>query len=309
MKTFKTILHPTDLSSNADASLPYAVALAKQNAGVIHLLHIFEEDPAAPLASGIVIGTTGWYYTARLEHEKKLVDLAQAHTERFGIQFIPKLVTGHPAHATVKYAEKIDADAIVISTHGRTGFSHLLLGSIAEKIIRLSAIPVLTVRPGGGIPPGGLHFHTVVVPTDFSANAAAAIPYAVGLAKRDNGKLVLAHSVEDAVYYTSAAASEGIGPDIEQWMATITADAEKRLVDQGKAITAEYGVPVETVLKRGRPFEQLDELAKEYNADLMVISTHGYTGLSHLVFGSVAEKVVRGTPCPVLSVRPEAKGE
>ena len=221
----------------------------------------------------------------------------------------PELITGHAAHDVVKHAQHINADVIVISTHGRTGLSHLLMGSIAEKIVRLSLLPVLTVRPGGGIPSEGLHFHTVVLPTDFSRNSDAAIPIAAELAKRDNGKIVLVHSVEDAVYYTSAAASEGIGPDIEQWIGTITADAGARLKQLAAKIAADYGVNVEPVVRRGRPFEQLDQLAKEYNADLLVISTHGYTGISHLVFGSVSERVVRGAPCPVLSIRPALKDE
>ena len=71
MHPFKTILHPTDLSSNADASLPYAVALARQNGGVIHLLHVFAEDPGAPLASGVLVGTAAWYVGLREKNEKR----------------------------------------------------------------------------------------------------------------------------------------------------------------------------------------------------------------------------------------------
>jgi nucleotide-binding universal stress UspA family protein len=304
MHTFNNVLLTTDLSLNSDAAVPYAIALAQRSKGTIFLFHAFEEETGEALASGVVIGVSAWIMSIRQQHEEKLAKLAKDIEAKSGVRVVHATASGHPANEIVHYAKAIQADVVVIATHGRTGLSHLLLGSIAERVVRLSPAPVLTVRPGEPLPQNGA-FHTILVPTDFSSNSAGALPYAIELAKQDNGKILLAHVIEDSMYYSSAAASEGIGPDVEQWIASVTESAEKRLNETAHALKAASGLPVETILSRGRAPEKIGELAKERNADLVVISTHGYTGLSHLVFGSVAERVVRSSPAPVLSIRPQ----
>jgi nucleotide-binding universal stress UspA family protein len=91
---------------------------------------------------------------------------------------------------------------------------------------------------------------------------------------------------------------------VEQWLIAICADAEKRLYAEAAMLAKQTELQVESVLSRGRAAEQIVAVAVERKADLIAISTHGYTGLSHLIFGSIAEKVVRISPIPVLSVKP-----
>ena len=144
---------------------------------------------------------------------------------------------------------------------------------------------------------------------DFSENAAVVQPFAVELAREAGAKILLVHVVEDSVYYASAAAGEGIGVDVEAWLTTICAEAEKRLHTEAAALSAKSGLEVVPIMSRGRAAERLVELATEHHADLMVISTHGYTGLSHLIFGSVAERIVRISHVPVLSIKPQKVAE
>ncbi|HLX64958.1 MAG TPA: universal stress protein [Planctomycetota bacterium] len=307
MITFKNVVLTTDLSLNADAAVPYAAALAKQSGGTIHLFHAFEEDAREALASGIVIGVSAWIESVRKAREQKVADLAQAIERQRGVKTIYATAVGNPANEIARYAKHNNADAVVLATHGRTGLSHLLMGSVAERVVRLCPSPVLTVRPGEAPPADGFKFKTILLPTDFSENSCVAEPYAVELAQKNGATLVLAHVVEDSVYYASAAASEGIGVDIEKWLTAIWADAEKQLRANATRIAAQTKLDVVPVLKRGRAAEQIGQIAKEQKADLMVLSTHGYTGLSHLIFGSVAERIVRTSPVPVMSIKPGKK--
>ena len=309
MSAYKNILLTTDLSSNADSAIPYAVALAKRHGGTIHLFHVLEDEAREALAAGIVIGVTEWIANLHKHHTEKVAAMAQRIEKDSGIKTIYAVVRGNPAKEVATYAKKFDVDIVVIATHGRTGLVRFLLGSVAERVVRLSPAPVLTVRPGAIVPNDGLHFRAILLPTDFSENAAVVQPFAVELAREAGAKLLLVHVVEDSVYYASAAAGEGIGVDVEAWLTTICAEAEKRLHSEAAALSAKSGLEVVPIMSRGRAAERLVELATEHHADLMVISTHGYTGLSHLIFGSVAERIVRISHVPVLSIKPQKVAE
>src|ERR1043165_233155 len=303
MIAFKNIVLTTDLSSNADAATPYAAALAKLDGGTIHLFHAFEEEAGASLAAGVMIGSSAWVSSIRKQREEQLAALARRIAKTHGVNVVSATAIGHPAKETAQYVKNNRGDIVVTATHGRTGVSHLLLGSVAERIVRLSPAPVLTVRPGEKLPEPGFKFRTILLPTDFSVNSAAVRLWAVELARWSRAKIVLAHVVEDSVYYASAAASEGIAVDVEEWMTAVRADADKQLQAEALNLARETGLQVEPVLTLARADEQIDKIAQQHTVELTVISTHGYTGLSHLVFGSIAEKIVRGSPVPVLSIK------
>lgn len=309
MSAYKNILLTTDLSSNADAAIPYAVALAKRYGGTIHLFHVMEDEAGEALAAGIVIGVSEWIANLHQHHSEKVAAMAKRIEKESGVKTIYAIVRGSPAKEVATYAKNFGVDIVIITTHGRTGLAHLLLGSVAERIVRLSPAPVLTVRPSTIVPNDGLRLRTVLLPTDFSENAAVVQPYAIELAREAGAKILLAHVVEDSVYYASAAAGEGIGVDVEAWLTAICAEADKRLRSEAAALSAESGLEVVPILSRGRAAERLVEIATEQHADLMVISTHGYTGLSHLIFGSVAERIVRISHVPVLSIKPQKVAE
>ena len=301
MYTFKHILLTTDLSPNAEAAVPFAVALAKQSGGTIHLFHAFENEMREALMSGNLFGASAWLTAVHKQREEKLTEFAMNLSAKTGLEITHTCVHGHPANEAITFARKVNADLIVLSTHGRTGIQHLILGSVAEKVVRLSPVPVLTVRPGEIVPD---EFKTILVPTDFSANADAALPFAVKLAKQHGAKLILAHVVENSTYYSDTTWSEGIGPDVEQWMESIKAQGEKKLAEAAALLASKSEVPVTAVLKCGRAHEEICAIAKEHKADIMVLSTHGYTGFSHLAYGSVAERVLRSCSVPMVSIRP-----
>lgn len=302
MYKFKNIVLTTDLSPNADAAVPYAVALAKQSGGTIHLFHASDSEASAAFVSGIIIGVSAWMASIREQRSEKLSQLADRLAAKSAVNVISACVSGNPAIEAVKFAKKVHADLIVISTHGRRGVSHLFLGSVAEKVLQLSPVPVLTVRPGETVP-DELKFTTILVPTDFSENAEAAMPFAIELAKQHGAKLILAYVLDDSTFSEDLMWSTG-SLDIVRSMETIKAQFQLKLTAAAEALRSKSDLAVTSVFKCGRPHEMLCNTAKEYKADLVVMSTHGYTGLSHLAYGSVAERVLRSCPVPMLSIRP-----
>jgi nucleotide-binding universal stress UspA family protein len=298
---FKNVVLTTDLSSNADAAIPYAAALTRRDGGTIHLFHAFEDHAGQALVSGVLIGVSAWQDSIHKQCREKLTALAEKIELEFHVKTVFATAKGHAANEATRYAKQNHADLIVVSTHGRTGVSHLMMGSTAERIVRLSEPPVLTIHPGEALVTGKFQIHTVMLPTDFSENAAAAEPYALTLAKQHRAKLVLVHVVDDSSY--SNADPSFAMFDVEKWLEESLAEAEKRLSETAANLSAKSGLHVDVILKRGRATEQLGIIAKEC-ADLIVISTHGYTGISHLVLGSVAERVIRTSPVPVLSIKP-----
>ncbi|MCG3174016.1 MAG: TRAP-T-associated universal stress protein TeaD [Myxococcota bacterium] len=144
----------------------------------------------------------------------------------------------------------------------------------------------------------------ILVPVDFSANSRPAIDAAISLAQQTGGSVTLVHVSE-------IPALIGGGPLSAEVPATFNYAAVRKAVleqveRQFKELTASLGVPVETVTKEGVPFNEIIHTAESIGADLIVMGTHGYTGFKHLLIGSVAEKVVRGSPIPVLTIRPQA---
>ncbi len=141
-----------------------------------------------------------------------------------------------------------------------------------------------------------LRLETILVPTDFSAGAAAAVEYALWLATRSQAKLVFFHVMEPTVYSVDFALSH---PDISAEVRRGAIAALGQLVEEARS----RGIAAEHVLVTGTPFVEIEKVATERKAGLIVMGTHGRTGLAHVVLGSTAERVVRLAPCPVLTVK------
>jgi len=141
----------------------------------------------------------------------------------------------------------------------------------------------------------------ILYPTDFSDSSLEALPYALSFARDYKAKLVLMHVVNEAIFSEGLSLARAIAPEaLGQEMAD---EADRRLK---MIIPADQraGLDVEMVILHGMPFLEVIRYAKANDVDLIVIGTHGRSGMDHIIFGSTAEKVVRKAPCPVLSVKP-----
>ncbi len=145
----------------------------------------------------------------------------------------------------------------------------------------------------------GARFQRILWPTDFSPTAKAALPYAADLAADYGAQLVLLHVVPVTSMYVPEV-SGAVWMDIQKRARVAAAQDLRRLAEKVKG----QGIRTHTVVAQGVPFDQILRVAKKLRCDLIVLATHGRTGLKHVLMGSVAENVVRRAPCPVLTVRP-----
>ena len=144
----------------------------------------------------------------------------------------------------------------------------------------------------------------VLVPIDFSDYSKSALRYAVNFAKSFNAEIILIYVVEPVIYPPDFSMGQIAMPSINtEW--DDRAKDELQKLAKSEIIGA---VKVKTIIKTGKPFVEIIETAKEENVDLIIIATHGHSGVEHILFGSTAEKVVRKAPCPVLTLREPIKG-
>jgi nucleotide-binding universal stress UspA family protein len=233
---------------------------------------------------------------------RKLVELKAWAADR-GIPVHTRIATGIPSEEVLAVAEAEDTDLIVVGTRGKTGLAHVVLGSTAERIIRTAPCPVLAVRTEGGgterTGSGRRHpapLDRILVPIDFSDCSLDALEYAVVVAQRAKASLLLLHVLEPVLYGLDFTL-----PQLTKREQTKEA-ATERLADVVSALTA-VQVPSEHLIRGGNPGDSILDVARTKPADMIIMGTHGRRGLSHAFYGSVAEFVLRKSPCPVLTVR------
>lgn len=144
----------------------------------------------------------------------------------------------------------------------------------------------------------------ILVPIDFSDYSKNALRYAAQFAKQFNAKIFLVYVVEPMIYPADFSMGQVAIPSMDS-------DLQNRASQELKALAKNFiesTTNSETLIKTGKPFVEINETAKEVDADLIIMATHGHTGVEHLLFGSTAEKVVRKAPCPVLTLREPIKG-
>jgi nucleotide-binding universal stress UspA family protein len=144
----------------------------------------------------------------------------------------------------------------------------------------------------------------VLVPIDFSDYSKSALKYAVNFVGHFKAELTLIYVVEPVIYPPDFSMGQIAIPSVDLEMDKRAVDELNKLAQQ--EIPAE--IKVKSVVKTGKPFLEIIETAQEEDVDLIIIATHGHTGVEHILFGSTAEKVVRKAPCPVLTLREPIKG-
>lgn len=298
MLEIERILYPTDFSASAAHALPHALRMAREHGAELHLLHalVFHEaEPGSAADRGNHLDDV--YETISEEAAARLRDTARG-IEAPGLSIQGAQVRAiSAAPAILDYAERQSIDLIVMGTHGRRGLRRLLLGSVAEEVARLAPCPVLVVPEAAAQEPGSAR--EIVVPLDFSEHARLALPHAEDFARRLAGRIHLVHVVEEVAYpdfYPPMLPASG-SPAEE-----LRQESLRRLELRARDLR-EHGFDVEAHVRTGQPAPQITELASDVSADLIVIASHGLTGLRHVLLGSVAEQVLRRSHAPVLVIK------
>lgn len=196
------------------------------------------------------------------------------------------------SEAIVDKAKAIDADLIVMGTHGRTGVGKLLMGSVAEQVTQHAACDVMTVGKDAAVAESEAGFSPILVPVDFADYSEKAIVVADKL-KGSDGKLILQHVVSTPIHPSFYAG--GVTRMFE-----LDPELPDRIREQLKGL---YDGPSELLVSEGAAAEEILGAAESQKAQLIVMGTRGLSGLDHVLLGSVTERVTRKAKVPVLAVK------
>jgi nucleotide-binding universal stress UspA family protein len=300
---FEKILVPLDGSPLAQAILPYVAMVAKGLHSRVILFHVAETalDHEAPEQKTYAHETVE---RIRPMAENYLAGVAEEF-RRDGIDVETKVAGGRAVPQIVEYAEQEDVGLIAMSTHGRSGLTRWVVGSVADKILRGCERPVLLVRPrdegASGEAEGRLS--KIIVPLDGSKDAEAALPFAEELSKALGLEIILIQviGIETAVHFVPMAPDNWPVPsDILRRLDVVASGYLTGLAKQLK----DRGLTVQWDVLRGATGPRIVEFAKETPTSLVVMTTHGRSGFRRWVMGSVTDAVVRHTGEPVLVVGP-----
>jgi nucleotide-binding universal stress UspA family protein len=297
---------PIDFSETSIRALETAQGLARRFGATIHLAHVHESYyPGIFLESQTPFAGLPLTYleNTRDSAERQLMDLAAKHK----ITGTCEVELGGPAFEGIcRIARKVGADLIVTSTHGRTGVQRVFLGSTAERLVQHSPCPVLVTRERKeeqhgrrmSSKRGPNRINTIVVPVDFSHASLDGLKYAIQFASKVKARIL----VLTVIHLGYAYIADGYAMyDLSVLEKAARAAAEREIKIFLRRV--KFGsVKFETAIETGAPMHQICTFAGERKVDLIITSTHGYSGFKHVLIGSTAEQVVRRATCPVLVV-------
>jgi nucleotide-binding universal stress UspA family protein len=299
---FGKILTPLYFDETSAAALQYARHFAQQGNGIVYLLHVVPTDELHLLRKVYRPAQGGGADVRWAEKvaQEKLQEIAQEHLRELHYEIVVR-PNGDPATGILEAEKELGADLVVMATHGRTGIAHLILGSVAETVVRESHCPVFTTRRGEELSTTA-PFQKILVPIDIAERSVVALTYARRIAELHNGTVYPLHVVPtdetDLLLRDVYEARE------EGHHANLVV-AERVAKQKLEALAQEHlrGVKYEAILhSSGDPARTILEMEKEVGADLLVMVTHGFTGLFHLLVRSLTEKMMRESGCPVLSL-------
>jgi len=275
-----TIIVATDFSDQAATALDQAIAIARRTGAEIYLVNALEE------------GMRDHYQEVQI-----LLSEQQSLCTRADVRASKRIVIGYPDTGLVGFAEEVDADLIVLGTHGRTGFQRFLMGSVAERVVRMSGTNVMVARPRSHGLDGYNH---ILVPTDFSDAAEQALAAATQLVAK-GGVIELFHcwQLPGAVtgYWGPAADQSAVLDPLRRELRE-TAEA------QGTKLIDRYGRGAKVIATEieDAPSHGIRKRLESDSYDLVVMGSHGRRGFRRWMLGSVAETTVRYAPCSVVVV-------
>lgn len=288
----------TDFSPCADRALNYALAVAFSWRADLHVLHVLEFLPGMNPEYPV---NQMYLEQLRKEAVHHMADI-EKRAGQAGLSVRTSIEVGIPSQRIEAATPQTGANLIIMGTHGRTGLEHVLLGSTAERVVRIASCPVLTIKSPAGassqtaVPADDLRFRRLLIPVDFSASSLEALEYGVQFARHVGAAVTILHALEPVAYGLDFTLGSSL-----QWR-TQKAYVEGRL-EILRALCTSSGVKADQVLKAGVPADSIRDYAAREQPDVVIMGTHGRRGISRMLSGSVAEAMLRQTPCPVLTVR------
>jgi nucleotide-binding universal stress UspA family protein len=296
----RNVLFATDFSATSEAALPYAAAICRRFGSTLHAAHVLSEAGLLMMTGGVDYVSMGTLYEDAVSEAKQKLEQLSDCIE--GIPHRNYVRHGQVWKNLATIIEQNDIDLIVVGTHGRTGFGKLLLGSVAEDILRHAPCPVVTVGPrvsgraklpvlqsrGRDLAPPELELRHILLATNFAKSAECLAKEAAVLAEEFQAQLTVLHVIED---YTR------LGSD----PAPIE-DATRRLKELIPGTSSLQHTP-EIVIEFGRAPDRILKIAAEREADMIVLGARDSSEVGSTHLPSSAIHVIAHAHCPVLTVR------
>ena len=301
MSAIRRILCPVDFSEESRRALEYAAAIARRRGSQLTVLHVYQAaspfDVVPPADDTAATDPQLDMLHTALEDFVRPVAGDAAVTLR--------LLHGTAARRPiVREADAVDADLLVIGSHGRSGLERFLLGSTSDSVVKTATCPVLVVPPGAGPARDG-RFRRILCGVDFSAPSLRAYRYAVLLAAADDpdgAELTLLHAIEMPPELRDRQVAAAFD------VAAVRAAAEVAARQRLERLSPGHHAPSVRMVARvaeGRADRQIVEAARQLHADVIVLGIHGRNVVDRWLFGSNTQAVVGDAPCPVLIVQPD----
>ena len=299
------ILCPIDFSELSRRALRHAVATARWYDSRLTVLHVL------PLVRAINVMPS---LAAAPAQQIGLAATDLRHLREAALRFVQTVDPGrvpldvivterHDIHREIlEHARTLSADLLVMGSHGHSGFDRLLLGSVAEKVLRKATCPVMIVPPHAEHPVGAgdIDFDRILCAVDFSECSLAALGHALSMAEEADAKVTVLHVIEKPPELDAFPVSAAFNVD------EVRAAAESERLRRLRALIPPSVVPyctVETAVWEGRAWRGILHLAAERKSDLIVMGVHGRGAFDLALFGSNTHEVIRAATCPVLTVR------
>ena len=292
MLLISQILVPYDFSSCARQALRQASALARLHDAKLHILHIEVLHEVSPIAGSPFKKAEQLGRRIAEEHAEELAMLSDLSIHYASTQNIAA------APSILQYAKQYNIDIIIAGTHGRRGIGRIFLGSVAEELVAKSACPVLITGASKATSTFG-ELKNILAPVDFSEHAKESLAYARAIGANTAANLHLFHvlPINSSSVYTDIG---GLAPVYPQQDLRKRALAQlHKLMDHGTPYQGE----IKYALSQGLIASETLRYAREIQADMIVIGSHGLTGIKRFMLGSVAAKVIRSAQCPVFVVK------
>lgn len=282
---YDDVLIPTDGSEGTEEAIAHGLALADRYEATVHALSVVERNVLKELDAEVSLPES--VRESRTEAAHQATADVRAQAADHDVAVTEAIREGPPAREIVSYADE-HADLIAMGTHGRTGLGQYLLGSVTTSVVRTASVPVLTDRLTD--PPRSTSYTDILIATDGTAGSTGAIEHAIALARRYEATLHALYVV-DTKRGRSTLVQNALEQNGEQAVSTVTTAAESEGVSSVERVVA------------GVPHEEIRSATEEFDVDLLVLGTHGRSGVDRLVLGSVAERLIRTAEIPVLTVR------
>jgi len=298
-QSIDSILVPTDGSEGALAGARRGINFAESVGADLYTLSVVEtretEEPLETLDSDERTKQSELWEESATGAVEAVSQLATAHLTGSVTKHVEQ---GIPHRVISEYVARHDIDSIVMGTHGRTGLQRFLLGSVAEKVLRTSQVPVCVIPPETDETDiENIRYEDVLLPTDGSKGAERAVEWGVGLAEAFDASLHTVYSVDTS----RMPASEG-----SAYIHGALEETGQRALAYVRNEARDHGVSVSGNIGSGPPAKVVLAYAEEQAVDLIVMGTHGRTGVERYLIGSVTEEVVRNAAVPVWCVPMEA---